>query len=168
MALSNKQRVFIEEYLQTWNASEAARKAGYQGASNVVGPRLLANVSIKAAIEARIAEKAMTADEVLLRLADQARATMGDFINEAGDVDLRTARQKGKLHLVKTYTVSDKGSVKVELHDAQAALVHLGRHHGLFVDRQEVSGWMGITVDDYIAAKQRAEGEPPDDAANPG
>lgn len=168
MALSNKQRVFVEEYLACWNATEAARRAGYAHA-NVQGSQLLANLSIKEAIQARIAEKAMTADEVLLRLADHARSTMADFVNDAGDLDLRAAKQKGKLHLVKTYAVTDK-SERIELYDAQAALVHLGRHHGLFVDRQEVSGWVGVTVDDYIAAKQRAANrhKAADDGSNSG
>lgn len=157
-SLSNRQRVFVEEYLTCWNASEAARRAGYTGQANVVGPRLLADVRIQSAIEARIAEKAMTADEVLLRLADQARASMEDFIT-GGDIDLSKAQQYGKLHLVKRVSVTDKGGVTIELYDAQAALVQLGRHHGLFVDKQEISGSLGISIDDYNAAKQRAEQE---------
>jgi phage terminase small subunit len=78
--LTNRQRIFIEEYLTCWNASEAARRAGFTGDANTVGPRLLANVGIKAAVEARIQEKAMTADEVLIRLAEMARVNMGDFL----------------------------------------------------------------------------------------
>lgn len=155
MALSNKQRVFVEEYLTCWNASEAARRAGYRGAADVIGPRLLGNVGIRAAIEARIAEKAMGADEVLLRLGDQARASFSDFLTN-GDLDLGKAERNGKLHLIKGYAVSDKGAVRIELYDAQAALVQLGRHHGLFVDKQEISGSLGFSIDDYNSAKQRA------------
>jgi phage terminase small subunit len=81
--MNRKQRAFVEEYLSIWNATEAARRAGYKHA-HVQGPRLLANVSIKAAVQTRLEEKAMGADEVLTRLAEQARA---DFKNYAKVVE---------------------------------------------------------------------------------
>ena len=156
MALSNKQRVFIEEYLRDWNATQAALRAGYSAKTAYsIGQENLNKPEIKAVIEARIAEKAMGADEVLLRLGDQARASFSDFLTN-GDLDLGKAERNGKLHLIKGYAVSDKGAVRIELYDAQAALVQLGRHHGLFVDKQEISGSLGFSIDDYNSAKQRA------------
>ena len=135
-SLTSKQQVFIAEYLQCWNASEAARLAGYNGKANVVGPRLLANVSIKAEIQARITEKTMTADEVLVRLAEQARVNIGEFFTEEGlAVNSQKVKQKG--HLVKSLTWTQYGP-KLELHDAQSALVNLGKHHGLFTDKIEI------------------------------
>lgn len=77
--LSPKQRIFIDEYLKCFNASEAARRAGYTGDANTVGPRMLANVGIKAIVDARIAESQMSADEALKLLAEQGRATIGTF-----------------------------------------------------------------------------------------
>ena len=76
--LTDRQRVFVEEYLTCWNASESARRAGYRGRANTVGPRLLANVGIQKYVEKRLSEKAMKADEVLARLADEARGTLSD------------------------------------------------------------------------------------------
>ena len=67
MALTNKQRVFVEEYLRCWNATEAARRASYAH-PNVAGPRLLVNVSIAAEIEHEVSERSMSADEVASRL----------------------------------------------------------------------------------------------------
>jgi len=78
MALSNRRRVFIEEYLNCWIGSEAARRAGYAN-TTVAGTRLLANDSIKKEIAARVADKAMTANEVLQRLGAQARGDIGVF-----------------------------------------------------------------------------------------
>jgi phage terminase small subunit len=49
-------------------------------------------------------------------------------------IDLQQAALRGKLHLVKKYSLTDKG-VSVELYDAQTALGQIGRHHGLFVDK---------------------------------
>jgi len=157
VALSNKQRVFVEEYLKDWNATQAALRAGYSAKTAYsIGQENLKKPEVNTAIQARITEKVMSADEVLLRLADQARGSMEDFLT-AGEIDLLKAEQNGKLHLVKRVSVTDKGTVTLELHDAQAALVHIGRHHGLFVDKQEISGSLGVTIDDYTAAKRRAE-----------
>jgi phage terminase small subunit len=135
--------VFVEEYLTCWNASEAARRAGYKGQASSVGAQLLANISIQEAIKARLAEKAMTADEVLVRLAEHARGSMAEFVRVNEDtgavwLDMRAAQAAGKLHLIKSYQeASDKFGAKLELYDAQAALALLGKHHKLFTERTE-------------------------------
>lgn len=143
--VNTKQTVFVNEYLRCWNSAEAARRAGYNGKSNVVGPRLLADVSIKAEIDARLAEIKMSADEVLARLADQARADMGEFLRFEDGIklpflDLKTANEKGLLKLVKKFKYNAEGHPEIELYDAQAALVHIGKAHGLFTDKVEHSG----------------------------
>ena len=151
--LTNKQRVFVEEYLVCWNATEAARRAGYRN-PEVMGCRLKKVKEVGELIEVRIADKAMSADEVLLRLGEHARGNLGDFIrvNEVtGEayIDLAAAKAAGKLHLLRSYQgPSDKSAAKIELYDAQAALVHLGRHHSLFVDRTSLNGELNVSVDD--------------------
>lgn len=77
--LTRRQKVFVEYYLQTWNASESARLAGYKGQSNVIGPRLLADVSIKALIDRRTDEIAMSTNEILLGLSEQARSDIRNY-----------------------------------------------------------------------------------------
>ena len=135
--LTDKQRAFVEHYLVTWNASEAARRAGYsKKTANEQGSRMLAKVSIQALIQQRIGQLKMTADEVMLRLADQARGSLEDFLDDSGVVDLIKARAAGKMHLLKSYSLTDKG-VRIEHHDSQAALVQLGRILNLFTDRVE-------------------------------
>lgn len=133
--LTDKQRVFVETYLTCWNATEAAKQAHY-AAPGQQGHRLLKNVEIQAEIARRVADKAMTADEVLLRLADQARGSMEDFLDDAGDIDLGLARENKKLHLLKARSITKEGE-RIELYSAQSALELLARHHGLLVDRQE-------------------------------
>ena len=154
MAISNKQRVFIEEYLQCWNATEAARRAEYAH-PNKQGPRLLVNIGIQEEIQKRIDEKAMSADEVLLRLGDMGRGDIGDFMDIESmsfSLALEKAKEQGKTHLIKkvkqrtTITQKKDGDeeenhwIELELHDSQAALVHLGKHHKLFTDKVEHSG----------------------------
>ncbi len=143
--LTNKQQAFIDFYFTCgFNATEAARRAGY-AFPNVEGPKNLVNPSIKDEISRRMDEYAMPANEVLARLAEMARGTMYDFLDEHGTIDLNIARERGRLHLVKSRSTTDKGE-RIELYDAQAALVQLGKAHGLFVDRQEVTGANGEEV----------------------
>jgi phage terminase small subunit len=74
MALSNKQRKFINEYLQCFNATEAARLAGYSPkTARAIGAENLTKPDIAAEIEKALNESAMSASEVLMRLAEQAR-----------------------------------------------------------------------------------------------
>lgn len=145
----SKRAAFVEYYIQEWDGAKAARLAGYSVRSaRQQAHRLLTNADIHAAINARIAELKMQSDEVLLRLADQARGSMGDFISldERGEVsiDIRKAAEARKLHLIKklkkTVKRGDWGSettIEIELYDAQAAQVHLGKHHRLFAERVE-------------------------------
>jgi phage terminase small subunit len=142
--LSYKQRAFVEHYLITWNASEAARRAGYsKKGADVTGHNLLVNPSISAAIEARLTDLQMSADEALIRLAAQARGDMESFIDiskgSVPKIDLAKARRAHKLHLIKRFTnttsVAGSSTATIELYDAQAALVQIGRAHGLFIDK---------------------------------
>lgn len=156
--LSNKQRAFIEEYLTCWNATEAARRAGYNGDDNslrVIGWKNLTKVAIVARVQERIAEKAMKADEVLARIAEIARGDMDDFVDaDSLALDLKKAKQRGQMHLVKkfkvTTTIRDDNkseaqtqtdTVEFELYDKQTALQTLAKHHGLLVDRLKVEDW---------------------------
>ena len=108
MSLTTKRIAFVEHYLACWNASEAARRAGYRGKANVVGPRLLADVSIQAYVKLRLADMQMTADEVMQRLADHAR-------DDSKGVSLKALELVGKHHKLfterheveATHTVSD-------------------------------------------------------------
>lgn len=167
--MNAKQQAFVEYYLQCWNASEAARLAGYSVANaDVVGPRLLVNVGIKAAINTRIEQLKMSANEVLVRLSQQARANMMDFVDRRGRINIFDREALDKLKgdeskedlaeltielmrrqqlglLVKKYKTRERKLAdmtveyytEIELHDAQAALVHLGKHHRLFAEKFE-------------------------------
>ncbi|TET13676.1 MAG: terminase small subunit [Dehalococcoidia bacterium] len=140
MTLTSKRRVFVEEYLRCWNATEAARRVGYKH-PNKLGPRLVKVGIIAEEIKRRIAEKAMATDEILLRLADQARTDMGPFVIESDDnltLDWEKLKEAGLTHLVKSLTPTRYGT-KIELHDAQAALMHLARSHGMFKDRMDIT-----------------------------
>lgn len=168
--LTPKQRLFVESYLTCWNAAAAARDAGYsKKTADQLGYQLLQNPLVQAAIQDRIKEKAMGADEVLLRLAEQARGEIAGFITivdqpivDAEGVpvkdakgaifirrvplfDFEAAKAAGKMHLIKKLSYTAHGP-SIEFYDAQSALVHLGKHHGLFVERHELSGQLDVPV----------------------
>lgn len=138
MSLNIKQRAFTEFYLTAWNATEAARLAGYKH-PHVQGARLLSDIRIRAVIDERLQQLAMGADEVLARLSQQASASMEDFIDLSWGtprIDLQKAEKAGKLHLLKKVSYDKEGRLSgIELHDSQAALVQIGRYHKLFTDR---------------------------------
>lgn len=54
-------------------------------------------------------------------------------------LDLARAKELGVLHLAKSYRETDKG-VSIELYDAQAAASQIGKFHGMWTERQEVTG----------------------------
>ena len=165
MTLTTKQQAFVEHYLACWNGAEAARLAGYsENTAREQASRLLTNVNVQAEIQARLAELKMSADEVLVRLTDQARATLADFIDiskstvpasnmteaqaklSGWSVNLHKAERRGKLHLIKKLKSGQWGP-EIELYDAQAALQLLGRHYKLFVDRTELTGKDGNPIE---------------------
>jgi phage terminase small subunit len=180
--LTHKQSAFVEQYLIDFNATRAAVRAGYSPKTAAsIGSENLKKPEISRAIKARLAELKMGADEVLTRLADHARSTMADFVDPAElPPVLGKAAESGKLHLVKTVRTTRrffKGDLveektEFELYDAQAALVQIGKHHQLFVQRQELTGKDGGPIEisdaraklaqllDNAAAREPAEGDP--------
>jgi len=74
MSLNAKQQKFLDEYLVDFNATEAAKRAGYSGASShTTGWRLLRNAEISENVSMRIELYAMGANERLKVLSDIAR-----------------------------------------------------------------------------------------------
>lgn len=136
--LTDKRRVFVEEYLQCWNGSEAARRAGYAYPGREAY-RLLKNDVIQEIVQERIREKAMSADEVLVHLADVARFDPGLIFGKVGIIDWDQAKRDSLTRFVKKVEWSTTG-LKVEFHDRMEALELLGKHHRLFAERHEFSG----------------------------
>lgn len=137
MTLTTKQQAFVDAYLANgFNATAAARQAGYQGDAVTlasVGYENIRKPQIAALIEERIKALAMGADEALARLSGHARGDMSDFVSIKGGlpfVDLNKAADAGKLHLLKKFKVTKDG-VEIELYDAQSALVHILREQHL-------------------------------------
>ena len=143
MALSKKQKFFVEYYLQTWNATQSAIKAGYSKRSaGVIGYENLTKPQIAEEIQRRIDDVVMTSNEVLTNLSDIARSNVESLmdINDRGQLtfNFKRAQAEGKLHLIKSIIPTAYGT-KVELHDRMKALELIGKHNGLFMDRVDVT-----------------------------
>lgn len=83
MKLTEKQKRFVDYYVETGNASEAARRAGYsERTCRVTGLENLTKPAIKAAIDARLKEldskRIASADEVLQFLTSSMRGELKD------------------------------------------------------------------------------------------
>jgi phage terminase small subunit len=159
--LTGLQREFVNQYfLCGRNATEAVIRAGYKCKDNRVtaasiGYENLRKPQIKAAIDEQLKEAAMGANEVLFLLSEHARSSFEDFLDAQGRPDIGKARDAGKMHLIKRWktkkTVTEKTTIyenEIELHDAQSALVQLGRYHKLFTDKVQMLDWR----DEAIAA----------------
>ncbi|NLD44166.1 MAG: terminase small subunit [Chloroflexi bacterium] len=143
--LNAKRQAFVAEYLRCWNASEAARRAGYRHPMQY-GSYLINLEVVAQEIRARLAEKAMSADEVLTRLAEQARAEYAQYLTDDGKIDLQAVIDDGKAHLIKSMKRDRGGNLVVEFYDAQAALALIGRHLKLFTDNVNHSGAVGGVI----------------------
>lgn len=151
MGLTNRQRRFVDFYLQSWNASDAARRAGYKGDANTVGPRLLANVGVQTQIKQRMKENAMETDEIVQRLGEQARFNLvdllieikkpiydrdGELVEEKQVFELDWEKAKRYGHMIKSIAHTRDG-VKIEAYDGQTALIHIGKALGILKENVE-------------------------------
>lgn len=110
MALTNKQQLFVDEYLQHYNATRAAIAAGYSPkTARKIGSENLTKPDIKAEIDRALSESAMSRNEVIMRLAEQARGAV--IVNvaegEQPTLDLTQLAENDQLHLVKKFTQTE-------------------------------------------------------------
>ncbi len=138
-SLTYKQRVFVQFYLgeSSAEAVDAARRAGYCR-PETMAPRLVKNPRVQAAISAGTDSDsaAMSAGEVLARVAEVASADLLDFlhVSEAGvaQADLNQTRRRGMGHLIKRLRVNRNGTQEIELEPRLPALLKLGERYKLW------------------------------------
>lgn len=147
--MTGKELAWADSWLETRNKTEAARRAGYKGNSSTlahIGWENYRKEQIQEYIKQKLDESAMPAEEVLERLARMARANIADFAHVQTQVDLGDLGDKGllvkKFKRKRTYTQAgnEYEEIELELYPADVNLERIGRYHGLFTDRQEISG----------------------------
>lgn len=138
MGLNKKQQAFVEHYLQTWNAAEAARRAGYaEKSARQQGSRLMTNADIQDEVQARIKAMQVSTDEALVILARHARGNIRKFAGKnangdlAFDFDGKTDADWQTIKALEIVPGEFGTRVRVEMYDSQAAITQILKQHAL-------------------------------------
>ena len=141
MALTPKQKQFVQEYLVDLNATAAARRAGYKDPNK--GRQLVAKGNVAEAIQKAIQDREqrtqITQDMVVRELAKVAfanGAVYAQVVNGGSRVELTdtvqlTADQRAAISCIK----EGKYGIEVSTYDKVRALELLGKHLGIFDSR---------------------------------
>lgn len=140
--LTAKQQRFCDEYLIDLNATQAAIRAGYsKKTAAVIGTENLIKPNIKNYIEERMAEKESQLiagqDEVLKYLTSVLRGESQSteiVVESTGD-----GRSEAR-------TIQKEPSEKDRLKAAEL----LGKRYGIFTDKVELEGDIGVTIVDDV------------------
>jgi phage terminase small subunit len=189
MALTDRQALFVEEYLKDLNATAAAGRAGYstsgQNKGADIAHELMAKPAVRKAIEKALAERVertrIDADWLLTRLADEAEADIADLYDDAGNIKpVREWPAVWRKGLVAGFEVEelfegrgeDRKHIgrlrKVKLADRTKIKELIGRHVnvGAFKDRVEHTGPNGgpiahqfRTVEEFEAVARKVASE---------
>ena len=166
--LTDKQRIFANEYLVDLNATRAYKKA-YPGVRKdetaaVNGNRLLRNAKVKEYIQKRMKEREkrteITQDRVLKELADIAFDDIKNYLSfhtdENGDIRVKI-KDSTEIDTknISEISIGKDGQFKFKLYCKDNALVQLGKHLGMFKDKLEVTGninnpYEGLTKEELL------------------
>jgi len=146
-ALTPKQERFVAEYLIDLNATQAATRAGYSSkTANEQGARLLANVSVRSALqeamERRTKRLEATADDVVREITRMAMYDPADLTEVKSPQDIKALPEDVRRAIV-GWSWDKQGRFTIKL-AKEGALEMLGRHHALFKEKVEHSG--SVTV----------------------
>lgn len=157
MSTSPKEQIWLDTYLRTFNATEAARVAGYQWPEKQGYQK---KQKFREEINELLRQRAMTPAEIIDELQQIALGDIADYFNGYTVIDLEKAKEDGKSKLVKKLkqrTVTKIGKTDtdedVEVHDLELemysrheALRDLGKIHSLFVERTENTGEIVLKI----------------------
>lgn len=154
MALTDKQRLFCDEYLIDLNATQAAIRAGYsEKTARKIGSENLSKPDIRAYIEIRLAEK----EDALIAKQDEVMKYLTSVMRREYCEHVVVTLSEEKTD----YVMGDDGkyrkqSVKTEkpevveiparLADANKAAELLGKRYSLFTDKVDVTGAVPVVI----------------------
>jgi len=159
--LTDKQKMFVLEYLVDLNATQAAIRAGYsERTANRIGPQLLVKSCIQEALKKAMDERSkrveITADMVLKEIAKLGFSNMKQFAKWGPNgvrlihSDELTEDQAACVAEVSESTTEFGGTVKFKLHDKKGALELLGKHLGMFKDNVNLNTNLSVQIVDDI------------------
>ena len=148
--MTEKQKIFTDEYLIDLNATRAYRAAypsvKKEQTAAAAAARMLRNVKVQEYIADRMEERQkrteITQDRVLEELAAIAFARATDYAQViGGTVQIRNTEELSEEQVKAIAGIKEgKFGVELKLNDKEKALELLGRHLGMWNDRLQVSG----------------------------
>jgi phage terminase small subunit len=135
MKLTEKQKRFADYYIETGNATESARKAGYKQ-PHVQGSQNLEKLSVSEYVNSRLKElsdkRIMDAEEVMTLLTSIAR--------DEEEEDVVVFGENGP-------EIATKG---MSAKDRLKALELLGKRYVMWTDKQQIDATVGVTIVDDV------------------
>lgn len=158
MSLTAKQAAFVVAYVATLNATVAAIEAGYsEKGAKVTGHRLLTNANVQAAIQERATlakrEALVTTERIIEEVRRLALANAGDYFEwDADTVRLKPSSELSREQLAAVAEVSQTvtqhgGTIRLKLHDKNAALDKLCKHLGIYSDAPQINVAVAVVPD---------------------
>ena len=122
--LTEKERIFADEYIKTTNATQSAIKAGYaENSASVTGSKMLRKPKVRQYIDAVMNERSKntiaTADEVLEYLTKVMNGEEKDAFGLDASIADRTkaAELLGKRHMLFTDKVKLDAEIEIDISD---------------------------------------------------
>lgn len=140
-SLRGKQRAFVEEYVKDFNATAAAKRAGYsEKTAYSIADEILKKPEVQQAIselqEQRSKELKISADTVIKEIAELGFSNILDFVRWTSQtvelIDSNTLDRR-KAAAISEISMTAHG-VKIKLHSKLDALDKLAKHLGLYDD----------------------------------
>jgi phage terminase small subunit len=166
---NEREWAFAREWVIDQNATRSIWRAGCfkvssDESASVSGARLLARARVKAAIqilmEQRNARIGMTADSVVQEMALLSHSDITHYIvDDSGNVQLaagapanamraiQSIKRKKTVREDKAGTVTITYDVEIKLWDKPSPLKLMGKQHGLFPDKMELTGKNGAPLE---------------------
>ncbi len=146
--LTEKQKRFIDHYVELGNATEAAKKAGYsERSAKQIGNENLTKLDyfIKERLEQLEDKRIAKADEVLKHLTSMMRGEIDEdvvVIESVGDYESRAR------------TVKKQVAARERIKAAEL----LGKRYSLFTDKVDINADVGVQIIDDIVVDEDEEG----------
>ena len=136
--MTERQKRFVDAYIKTGNASEAARLAGYSRKNvNVDGAKLLANSSISREIEKRLKELESERTADVKETLEYMTAVMRGEKEDVVVVTVGTG---------KGFSKSEKVKVPISTRDRLKAAEYLAKIHGAFKTEVQITSAVPVVI----------------------
>jgi len=163
VSLREKQKRFADEYLIDMNAAAAYVRAGYSPKhANANAQKLLQNTAVRAYIDQRMAEisrrTGVTQERIIRELARIGFLDPTQLVNmdTAELLDNAAADDRAAIASVKVKSMSGETEMierEVRFADKIKALELLGKRFGMWIDKQQVEGTVGVQIIDDIGGE---------------